>query len=299
MTPCPRSSRWRISSVTSTSFDASSATTKISKLALLVSDDPHNEYLVALLAAHFEIRGVIFEPGRAQKAHLWRRHRYVDWAYRRYHRLRRRLSGHAAYRDRFFADRAVAEPDFETVEVEWINSKLAVETMARWRPDVTVVCGTSYVHKRVLAPAGRSFNIHGGCLPDFKGNHGVFFAFAEGRYEQVGASLHEVSADLDGGALVEVVRPPIYPGDDDESLYCRAEHLVMLRLVELLGMIEAGAGVPAVAQTEAGRTFRHRDRIPGSSFARGFGDASGARRSPASRLPASRPRSTPRSRPSA
>lgn len=232
------------------------------RLALLVSDDPHNRYLVALMARHFDVCGVLLEPGRAQKARLWRRRRYVDWTYRHYHGWRRRFCGHAAYRERFFADRAVVEPASETVEVGWINAKTAVETMKRWRPDVAVVCGTSYVQPRVLAPAGRAFNIHGGCLPAYKGNHGVFFAFAEGCYDQIGASLHEVTADLDGGALVEVIRPPIYPGDNDETLYCRADHLAMLRLVAVLRLMAAGKEVPAVSQPEGGRTFRHRDRTP-------------------------------------
>ncbi len=135
------------------------------KLALLVSDDPHNLYLVALLSAHFEIRGVLVEPGRAQQARLWRRRRYVDWLYRHYHGLRRRLNGHASYRDRFFADRAVGAGEFETVEVNWVNSELAIETVAGWQRDVAIVCGTSYVRKRVLEPAGRTFNIHAGCIP--------------------------------------------------------------------------------------------------------------------------------------
>lgn len=232
------------------------------RIAVLTSDDPHHEYFVALLAAQFDVCGVIVEPGRAQMARLWRRRRYVDWWYRHYHRLRRKVNGHALYRDRFFAWRPEGVRPHPTVEVEWINSAPASAAMALWRPDVAVVCGTTYVREEVLAPAGRAFNIHAGCLPDYKGNHGVFFALAEGRYELIGASLHEVSSTLDEGALVEVLRPPLYPGDNDETLYCRADLLAMHRLVEILRLIERGGHVPAVPQPDCGRVFRHRDRTP-------------------------------------
>jgi len=232
------------------------------RIALLVSDDPHQDYLVALLDAAFDVCGVLVEPGRAQKDRLWRRRRYVDWMSRRYHGIRRSLNGHSRIRVRSFTPLASSAHLYERVEVDWINSKHAISTMDRWSPDIAILCGTNYVRSRVLLAAGRAFNIHGGCLPEYKGNHGVFFALAQGRYDLIGASIHEVSAQLDGGALVEVVRPPMYPGDDDEMLYCRADQLAMLRLVELLRRIERGDDVPALPQVEIGSVFRHRDRTP-------------------------------------
>jgi len=232
------------------------------RVALLVSDDPHQDYLVALLDAAFDVCGVLVEPGGAQKDRLWKRRRYADWLSRRYHGLRRDFNGDNRFRAQHFADLAPSDRCFETVNVKWINSKRAISTMDRWKPDIAILCGTNYVKNRVLLAADRAFNIHGGCLPEYKGNHGVFFALAEGRFDLIGATLHEVSAKLDAGALVEVVRPPIYPSDNDETLYCRADQLAMLRLVELLHRIERGDEVPAIRQPEGGRMFRHRDRTP-------------------------------------
>lgn len=232
------------------------------RVALLTSDDPHHKYLVALLAARFDVCGVIVEPEHAQLTHLLRRRRYKDWCYRRYHSVRRKLNGQARYRQRFFSTPAPTEYGCETVEVGWINSELVTSTMRRWRPDVTIVCGTTYVSNRVLTHAGRALNIHAGCLPRYRGNHGIFFALAEGQFDSIGASLHEVETKLDGGALIEVVRPPVYPHDNDETLYCRSDQLTMLRLVEVLSMLERGEQVLAHPQPDVRCMFRHCDRKP-------------------------------------
>jgi phosphoribosylglycinamide formyltransferase 1 len=79
---------------------------------------------------------------------------------------------------------------------------------------------------RILTPSfvaryrGRMLNIHPSLLPKFRGLHTHRRALAAG--EQVhGASVHFVTADLDGGPVVLQVEVPVLPGDDADTLAAR------------------------------------------------------------------------------
>lgn len=87
---------------------------------------------------------------------------------------------------------------------------------------------------RVLSPvfvahyAGRLLNIHPSLLPRHKGLHTHERALQCGDVQH-GASVHFVSAELDGGPVVLQARVPVLPGDDAQSLAQRVlaqEHLI-------------------------------------------------------------------------
>jgi methionyl-tRNA formyltransferase len=232
------------------------------RVLLLSSDDPHHDYLHYLLSQNCHLVGVIVEPGRAQQARLWRRRRFLDWYCRYRSTLRQRLTGRRRYRRRYFA--AIARQPISGVSVQvvdWINSDRAVEYVRQARPDITVVCGTTLLSPRLLRECGLAINVHGGCLPEYRGNHCIFFAYAQRDFHHIGATLHVVTAELDAGDIIETVRPEIYPHDNDEHLYCRSVHKAMVRLIELLRDLETDEGrISPRAQGGVGRMYRHRDR---------------------------------------
>jgi methionyl-tRNA formyltransferase len=231
------------------------------RVVLLRSDDAHQRWLERQLARELDVTGVVVEPGAAQQARL--RRRPVAWRARLYQVWRQRLCGRAAYRERYFDAMAVpAPPTPPTVAVDWINCERSRAAVAAFAPDVIVVCGTAIVADEVIAPAAIAINVHAGCLPDYRGNHGIFFAFERGDFGRIGASLHLVSSELDGGDLIEVWRPEIYPHDHDEHLYCRSVHGAGLRLCALLRALEQGSALAYAPQSHHGETFRHRDRTP-------------------------------------
>ena len=233
-------------------------------IAVLCSDDPHHLYLVGELSRRFGLVGIVLERNRVQRRRLWQKKRYRDWLYRWYHACRHRIMGQSRYREEFFLSQMPGRafwPD-SALEVDWINQHKAQAAIARWRPDVTVVCGTGIVRRSILAHTGLTINIHGGLLPDYKGNQCIFFAFYEREFDRIGSTLHLVTKDLDSGPILALVRPPIYPHDNDETLYCRSVHLAMQRLFELLEDMSEGRQPRSQPQPPAGRVFRHRDRKP-------------------------------------
>jgi methionyl-tRNA formyltransferase len=234
------------------------------RIAVLTSDGPHHRYLVATLrAAGFDLRAVVIEPWAAQRRRKWDRGKYVDWAWAVYHDWRRRLLGLDAYRRGAFADLPTPMgPEPRTLMVSSVNDRRVLDLLQEVEPELTVVMGTGIIGKRVLGAAGTVLNLHGGHLPDYKGNHCFFFALYNGDFDHVGTSIHFVDPGVDTGDIVEVVVPGLRPSDNAEALYCRAERAAVHRLVTLLDHWERGGRLPRTPQPKHGRQYDIRDRKP-------------------------------------
>lgn len=94
----------------------------------------------------------------------------------------------------------------------------------RYSPDLIVLAGfmriltTEFTHHYL----GRLLNIHPSLLPKYQGLHTHERALAAGDREH-GATVHFVTAELDGGPAVVQARVPIAPGDDAASLAQRVQ----------------------------------------------------------------------------
>lgn len=95
---------------------------------------------------------------------------------------------------------------------------------------------------RVLSPvfvagyAGRLLNIHPSLLPEFKGLDTHRRVLQSGRREH-GASVHFVTAELDGGPVICQVRVPVRADDSEHSLAARVvleEHRIYPKVIALI-----------------------------------------------------------------
>lgn len=90
--------------------------------------------------------------------------------------------------------------------------------------DLDIICCAGFM--RILSPViiddwqGRMLNIHPSLLPAYKGLHTHERALADGAREH-GASVHIVTAELDGGPVVAQAKVPVLPGDTPETLAAR------------------------------------------------------------------------------
>lgn len=105
-------------------------------------------------------------------------------------------------------------------------------------PDLIVLAG----FMRILSPrfaeryAGRMLNIHPSLLPKYRGLHTHRRAL-EAMDTEHGASVHFVTAELDGGPVVLQSTVPVRPGDTESALSARVqatEHIIYPRVIELL-----------------------------------------------------------------
>jgi phosphoribosylglycinamide formyltransferase-1 len=101
--------------------------------------------------------------------------------------------------------------------------------------DLVVLAG----FMRVLSPeftarhAGRILNIHPSLLPKYRGLHTHQRALEAGEKEH-GASVHFVTAELDGGPIVLQSRVPVQPGDTESTLSARVlatEHVIYPKVI--------------------------------------------------------------------
>lgn len=105
-------------------------------------------------------------------------------------------------------------------------------------PDLVVCAGyMRLLGDAVVAPRiGRLINIHPSLLPAFKGLHTHRQALDAGATVH-GASVHYVTAELDGGPVIAQARVPVLAGDDEATLAARVlarEHPLLLRTLEWL-----------------------------------------------------------------
>ncbi|MFO6463735.1 phosphoribosylglycinamide formyltransferase [Jannaschia sp. KMU-145] len=96
------------------------------------------------------------------------------------------------------------------------------EVLEAAAPDIICLAG----FMRILTPAftarwaGRVLNIHPSLLPRYPGLDTYARAIAAGDAE-AGCSVHEVTAELDGGPVLGQARVPVRPGDTPETLAAR------------------------------------------------------------------------------
>ncbi len=96
------------------------------------------------------------------------------------------------------------------------------------RPDIICLAGFMRIltAEFIAAHAGRMLNIHPSLLPKYRGLNTHARALEAGD-AQHGCTVHEVTAELDGGKILGQARVPVLPGDDAAALAARvqaAEH---------------------------------------------------------------------------
>ena len=112
-----------------------------------------------------------------------------------------------------------------------------------------------------LADTGvKIFNVHNGPIPAYRGRPEVcvMFALLHGEMEY-GVTLHEVDAGIDTGSTLNVLRFPIAPSDDFESLMLRAVDACDELFRASLAAVVAGRLVPLTRARSGSRLYRLRD----------------------------------------
>jgi phosphoribosylglycinamide formyltransferase-1 len=138
--------------------------------------------------------------------------------------------------------RVAGVPSHVVSHTEYGSREAFEEALARaidrYEPALVVLAG----FMRVLTPGfvrryeGRLVNIHPSLLPLFPGLHTHRQALAAG-VRIHGATVHFVSHEVDGGAIIAQAAVPVRPDDDENTLACRVlaqEHRLLPRAVRLL-----------------------------------------------------------------
>jgi phosphoribosylglycinamide formyltransferase-1 len=78
---------------------------------------------------------------------------------------------------------------------------VVVDTLRRYSPDLTVLAGFMRILTPVFTQNITAINLHPSLLPRHKGLHAIKKSY-EDTYSEGGVSVHYVSSELDGGAII-------------------------------------------------------------------------------------------------
>jgi len=116
--------------------------------------------------------------------------------------------------------------------------RIVMQTLDAREIDLIVLAG----FMRILSPeftahyAGRMLNIHPSLLPKYTGLH-THQRVLEAQDTEHGASVHFVTAELDGGPLILQSKVPVHPGDTEAELAARVqstEHAIYPRVIGMM-----------------------------------------------------------------
>ena len=88
-------------------------------------------------------------------------------------------------------------------EVSSLNSEMARRILARRRPDMVVINGTSILSKETLKKLSAPvLNTHVGITPQYRGVHGGYWALRNRDWERFGVTVHLVDPGIDTGVIL-------------------------------------------------------------------------------------------------
>lgn len=241
-------------------------------ITLLCSDGPHHLYLAAELQKAFGRVRLIVEPSHCQASRIWKIGNYRSYLWIKYHEARRYIFGYSKYRKSYFKrndgikdwNTLLAMEGVKYLETPWINDLCVINELRKEASDVYIVMGTKIISPEVLSeiPPDRIINLHGGHLPDYKGNHCFFFALNSGDYKKLSTTVHRISSGLDSGEIISQHSVNFNNKDNSEKLYSRAEKIAINQLVNKLKIMPDIASWESFPQENKGKVYRMRDRGP-------------------------------------
>jgi methionyl-tRNA formyltransferase len=133
-----------------------------------------------------------------------------------------------------------------------VNDPVAVDTIARVRPDAVCVCAYGALLTEPLLSRFEMLNVHPSLLPRWRGAAPVERAIMSGD-EVTGVSIMRVGEGFDDGPVCAQANEPIRPDDTYGTLASRLEKLGADLLVQTLDERPA-----CVSQDEALATYAHK-----------------------------------------
>jgi phosphoribosylglycinamide formyltransferase-1 len=148
-------------------------------------------------------------------------------------------AGLLALGPRFGVPASFVDPAPFKTKLEGAGEERFIAALRGCEPDLVVLAG----FMRVLKPgflnafAGKIINLHPSLLPSFPGLDGIGQAWRRG-VRVTGCTVHGVTAEVDGGPIIDQTAVRIEPGETLESLTAKihaAEHELLPRVVARLG----------------------------------------------------------------
>lgn len=177
-----------------------------------------------------------------------------------------------------FAERDLAEKKYfqgisydellnnvDILHTDWesLNSPATISFIKKHSADFLFSYGIHKVSDEIIdCYEERSFNIHGGLSPWYKGNTTLFWPFYFLKPNWAGMTIHRLTKRLDGGDILHHSVPELSKGDKMHEVACKAVIQVAEDLCTILKLVQEGGEIHCEKQKGNGKLFLSKDWSP-------------------------------------
>lgn len=140
------------------------------------------------------------------------------------------------------------DPDIPSMMVRSVNDDDVPRRLRQLGHVAVLDHGTSVVRESVLRQAEMTLNVHWGLSPYYRGVRCTEWALMTWDPANIGVTVHELSSDIDGGAVVGQERATVSTDDTVHSLNMQLTHLGTEIVVDALARVTAGEEIRLVEQ---------------------------------------------------
>lgn len=171
-----------------------------------------------------------------------------------------RASGEAARRTQEIV-RLLGHPripeDLPQHQVRGVNTPATRALLGTLDIDILCVYGTNVVHDETLALAGDiALNLHTGISPYYRGSDCAFWPLHDAQPHMLGATVHQCTSAIDGGAIFGTRRASVEAGDGVGAVFARCVLAGAAMYAQVLRDVVAGESSPVPQDPAMGREFR-------------------------------------------
>lgn len=175
------------------------------KIVCMIRRSAPMHFFVNELAKTHEIACVIVEnPPPKEKSlikRIWKMGVRKTWTRIREKHFPNRF--HAEINQKIFgSDWAALNKDLNLMEVDSVNSAGCADVLREIKPDLLLVHGTGIVQNHILKLARIRLNLHWGLSPYYRGTYCTSWALLNWDPQNIGVTIHELTAEIDGGKIV-------------------------------------------------------------------------------------------------
>lgn len=176
------------------------------------------------------------------------------------HHFNKRAEAEAHY----FNDK-IKQPDTETLLVskDTLNGSNTHEFIKNIKPDILLSYGVHKLSDETINCAPKEkWNIHGGLSPWYRGVITHFWPSYFLEPQMTGMTVHDLTQDIDGGALVHQSIAKLVPNDGLHDLACRAVLSLGEEIPQLVEAIQDLENIKKMPHKTTGRIWRSKDWRP-------------------------------------
>lgn len=242
-------------------------------LILLTRDGPEHRYVANQLDRAIGLECILIDAGpprsrRRRLRQLSRRYSVPQMVSRAGHSGMQRLTGDLHRRQRHLTE--VLGPDSQQFNrpdlihvVHGVNTSESWQVLQALKPERILLYGTGIVGSRALSYSHLvPLNMHTGISPHYRGSSCAFWPLHNQELDLLGATVHEVTSDLDGGRIFATGRAHLEPTDGVHHVFGRCVLVGAALFTEILRQLSISDLEPIPQDLSIGREYRAAMRGP-------------------------------------